>query len=105
RRDGGRPRPSPLAPCRWLYFPTTRRDPSMRLRRFIYTLTMYLLTPVILYRLAVRGLHYPDYFARWRERFGFFADPKLRDSIRIHAVSMGEVNAALPLIDALMQRY
>jgi len=77
----------------------------MRLRRFIYTLTMYLLTPVILYRLAVRGLRYPDYFARWRERFGFFVDPKLRDSIWIHAVSMGEVNAALPLIDALMQRY
>jgi len=77
----------------------------MRLRRFIYTLTMYLLTPVIVYRLLVRGLRYPDYFARWRERFGFFADPKLRDSIWIHAVSMGEVNAALPLIDALMQRY
>lgn len=77
----------------------------MRLRRFIYTLTMYLLTPVILYRLAVRGLHYPDYFSRWRERFGFFADPQIRDSIWIHAVSMGEVNAALPLIDALMQRY
>ena len=27
------------------------------------------------------------------------------DSIWIHAVSMGEVNAALPLIDGLMQRY
>jgi 3-deoxy-D-manno-octulosonic-acid transferase len=78
---------------------------AMRLRRFLYTLTMYLLTPVILYRLAVRGLRYPDYFSRWRERFGFFADPNIRDSIWIHAVSMGEVNAALPLIDALMQRY
>jgi 3-deoxy-D-manno-octulosonic-acid transferase len=77
----------------------------MPLRRFIYTLTMYLLTPVILYRLAVRGLRYPDYFSRWRERFGFFDDPKIRDSIWIHAVSMGEVNAAMPLIDALMQRY
>ncbi|HZP67090.1 MAG TPA: lipid IV(A) 3-deoxy-D-manno-octulosonic acid transferase [Rudaea sp.] len=77
----------------------------MRLRRFIYTLTMYLLTPVILYRLAVRGLRYPDYFSRWRERFGFFADPKISGSIWIHAVSMGEVNAALPLIDALMRRY
>ncbi len=77
----------------------------MRIRRFIYTLTMYLLTPVILYRLAVRGLRYPDYFSRWRERFGFFSDPHIRDSIWVHAVSMGEVNAALPLIDALMQRY
>ena len=43
----------------------------MPLRRFIYTLTMYLLTPVILYRLAARGLRYREYFARWRERFGF----------------------------------
>jgi len=77
----------------------------MRLRRFIYTLTMYLLTPVILYRLAVRGLRYPEYFARWRERFGFFPHPKISDSVWIHAVSLGEVNAAMPLIDALMQRY
>lgn len=77
----------------------------MRLRRFIYTVTMYLLTPVILYRLAIRGLRYPEYFQRWQERFGFFHDPKIRDSIWIHAVSMGEVNAAMPLIDALMKRY
>ncbi|HEY2395899.1 MAG TPA: lipid IV(A) 3-deoxy-D-manno-octulosonic acid transferase [Rudaea sp.] len=77
----------------------------MPLRRFVYTLTMYLLTPVILYRLMVRGLRYREYFARWRERFGFFPDPYIRDSIWVHAVSMGEVNAALPLIDALMRRY
>ena len=77
--------------------------PTMPLRRFIYTLTMYLLTPVILYRLAVRGLRYREYFARWRERFGFFDDPHIRDSIWVHAVSMGEVNAAMPLIDALMR--
>jgi 3-deoxy-D-manno-octulosonic-acid transferase len=75
------------------------------LRRFIYTLTMYLLTPAILYRLAVRGLRYREYFERWRERFGFVKDTGMRDSIWLHAVSMGEVNAAMPLIDALMQRY
>ena len=77
----------------------------MRLRRFVYTATMYLLIPVILYRLAVRGLRYPEYFQRWQERFGFFDDPKIHDSIWVHAVSMGEVNAAMPLIDALMERY
>jgi 3-deoxy-D-manno-octulosonic-acid transferase len=77
----------------------------MKLRRFIYTATMYLLTPIILYRLAIRGLRYPEYFQRWQERFGFFQDPKIHDSIWIHAVSMGEVNAAMPLIDALMRRY
>ena len=77
----------------------------MPLRRFIYTLTMYLLTPAILYRLAVRGLRYREYFERWRERFGFSDTKGIQESIWVHAVSMGEVNAALPLIDGLMQRY
>ena len=39
--------------------------------RLLYTLTMYLLTPVILYRLAARGLRYRRYLSRWKERFGF----------------------------------
>lgn len=73
--------------------------------RFLYTLTMYLMTPVILYRLAARGLKYRRYFSRWRERFGFFPDPGLRDSIWVHAVSVGEVNAAVPMIEALMRTY
>ncbi|MFZ2235125.1 MAG: glycosyltransferase N-terminal domain-containing protein, partial [Dokdonella sp.] len=66
---------------------------------------MYLLTPVILYRLIARGLRHRDYLDRWRERFGFFPDPGIRDAIWLHAVSMGEVNAAQPLIEALMKRY
>jgi 3-deoxy-D-manno-octulosonic-acid transferase len=73
--------------------------------RWLYTLTMYLLTPVIVYRLALRGLRYREYFARWRERFGFFDAPDLDGSIWVHAVSVGEVNAAVPLIHALMRRY
>ena len=73
--------------------------------RALYTLTMYLLTPVILYRLAARGLRLRGYFSRWFERFGFFPDPGFADSIWIHAVSVGEVNAAAPLIDALRRRY
>jgi 3-deoxy-D-manno-octulosonic-acid transferase len=74
-------------------------------QRLIYTLTLYLLTPFVVYRLAARGIKYHGYFARWRERFGFFSDPGIRDSIWIHAVSLGEVNAAIPLIEALMRRY
>ena len=66
--------------------------------RFLYTLVMYLAVPVILYRLVARGLRYREYFGRWKERFGFFAAPGFRDSIWIHAVSVGEVNAAAPLI-------
>jgi len=86
-----------------IYSPSAER--LRPVQRFFYTLTMYLLTPVILYRLAARGLRYPYYFERWRERFGFFPDPGIRDSIWIHAVSVGEVNAAVPLIEALMRRY
>jgi 3-deoxy-D-manno-octulosonic-acid transferase len=64
-----------------------------------------LLTPLVLYRLAARGNKNPGYFARSRERFGFFADPGIEGSIWIHAVSLGEVNAVVPLIEALMRRY
>jgi 3-deoxy-D-manno-octulosonic-acid transferase len=74
-------------------------------QRFFYTLTLYLLTPLVLYRLAARGIKYHGYFARWRERFGFFPDPGIRDSIWVHGVSLGEVNAAAPLIEGLMRRY
>jgi 3-deoxy-D-manno-octulosonic-acid transferase len=73
--------------------------------RALYTLTMYLLTPVIVYRLAKRGLRARGYFSRWFERFGFFPDPGLRGSIWVHAVSVGEVNAAAPLVEALRRRY
>lgn len=73
--------------------------------RFLYTIAMYLATPIIIWRLAARGFRYRGYFRRWRERFGRFPDPGLRDSIWIHAVSVGEVNAAVPLIESLRRRY
>jgi 3-deoxy-D-manno-octulosonic-acid transferase len=76
-----------------------------RLMRVVYTLTMYLVIPVILYRLATRGLRQRGYHSRWRERFGYFDAPDVADSVWVHAVSVGEVNAAAPLIDALRQRY
>ncbi|TAN08887.1 MAG: 3-deoxy-D-manno-octulosonic acid transferase [Rhodanobacteraceae bacterium] len=73
--------------------------------RFIYTVAMYIATPLIVWRLALRGLHYRGYFRRWRERFGRFPAPPFADCVWVHAVSVGEVNAALPLIQALMRRY
>lgn len=77
----------------------------MFLQRALYSFVMYLLTPVILYRLAWRGIGYRDYWGRWRERFGYFPDPGLDATIWVHAVSVGEMNAAAPLIEALMKRF
>lgn len=89
-------------------FPYTSRPrltANFILLRLLYTLTMYLLTPVILYRLAARGLRYRRYLSRWKERFGFFPSPGFNNSSWVHAVSVGEVNAAVPLIEALIRRY
>lgn len=76
-----------------------------RYLRALYTLAMYLAMPVILYRLAFRGLRNRGYFARWLERFGWFPDPQMERSIWVHAVSVGEFNAAAPLIEELMRRH
>ena len=83
-----RPIASSPAAATPVYFATRADRHTVPLRRFIYTLTMYLLTPAILYRLAVRGLRYREYFDRWRERFGFSDTKGIRDSIWIHARSM-----------------
>jgi len=71
----------------------------------LYSIATFLLTPVVLFRLASRGIKAPAYFRRWKERFGVFPSPNFKKSILIHAVSVGEVNAAIPLIKALMETY
>ena len=73
--------------------------------RFLYTLAVYLVTPLFLLRLFARGVRFRDYRKRWRERFGFFTAPGFSGSLWVHAVSVGEVNAAEPLIKALQRDY
>lgn len=72
--------------------------------RFFYTLLLYLITPFILLRLLLRGLKAPAYHHNWRERFGF-AVSLPQNCIWIHAVSLGETQAALPLIKSLLRIY
>ncbi len=75
------------------------------LPRLLYTLALYLLTPLVMLRLAARGVRYHDYFGRWRERFGFFDPPPVAGAMWVHAVSVGEVNAAVPLVEALLAQH
>jgi len=75
--------------------------------RILYTTLLYLLTPAILLRLWWRGRRAPAYRQRWAERFGCLP-PLLathRDSLWIHAVSVGEAQAAIPLVKQLQQRF
>ncbi|CDH47302.1 Three-deoxy-D-manno-octulosonic-acid transferase domain protein [Candidatus Contendobacter odensis Run_B_J11] len=73
------------------------------LRRF-YTGLLYLMLPLALLRLYWRGYRDPGHRQRWRERLGFI--PSLpTGSLWLHAVSVGETRAALPLIRALQTRY
>jgi 3-deoxy-D-manno-octulosonic-acid transferase len=71
-----------------------------------YTLLLYFLTPLILARLLWRSRRAPAYAKRWRERFGFVpAIPDKHRVIWIHAVSVGETLAAVPLIKSLQAKY
>lgn len=73
--------------------------------RFLYTLAMYLATPLLVLRRLARGLRSHAHDRRLLERFGVFDAPGFHGSIWVHAVSVGEVNAAEPLINALRRDY
>ena len=73
--------------------------------RHIYTLLLYLIAPLVVLRLLWRGLRSPAYWRRWKERFGYLPFEVEGRSIWIHAVSVGEVQATTPLVNALRERY
>jgi 3-deoxy-D-manno-octulosonic-acid transferase len=51
--------------------------------------------PASLYYLIWRGLRQSEYFDRWSERFACTAASRSTDCLWLHAVSVGEVNAAI----------
>ena len=70
--------------------------------RGLYSVALYLLAPITVYHLIWRGLRQPAYFQRWQERYAFYARRAGRaQTLWVHAVSVGEVNAAVPLVNAL----
>ncbi len=77
--------------------------------RWFYTALFYLSLPLIVARLWWRGRRAPAYRQRIDERFGFlrrrFSQAARPHGIWLHAVSVGEVIAAAPLVRALQQRH
>jgi len=71
--------------------------------RFLYSFLIVLGMPFVLTYFALRGLRDHAYLGRWRERFGFVPVQDQHNSIWVHAASVGEFNAALPLIRALLK--
>jgi 3-deoxy-D-manno-octulosonic-acid transferase len=70
--------------------------------RQLYSAIHYLALPYIFLRLAWRGHRDPGYWERWGERFGRIPElPGGQQTLWIHAVSVGEVQAAVPLVRAL----
>ena len=78
------------------------RRSSAHVRR-LYTLLLYLALPLASLIVLVRGLREREYWRGWRERFGF-GPQRAGGGIWVHAVSVGEVQAAALLIEALRQR-
>ncbi|MEO6264502.1 MAG: lipid IV(A) 3-deoxy-D-manno-octulosonic acid transferase [Luteimonas sp.] len=72
-----------------------------RVLRGLYSAALYLLVPVTVYHLICRGFRQGAYFQRWNERYAVYGDAPHAATVWVHAVSVGEVNAAAPLVNAL----
>ncbi len=73
--------------------------------RYLYSLVITITLPLIFLRLLWRSLRVSAYRNGWLQRLGIFRGPAPKPhGIWIHAVSVGEVVAATPLIIALLAK-
>ncbi|MCA3449203.1 MAG: 3-deoxy-D-manno-octulosonic acid transferase [Rhodobacter sp.] len=84
----------------------TRRFPTRRVRLFLlgYGLLWAVALPLVLAYLWWRGRRDRLYAQHPGERFGVYARPPLPGAVWVHAVSLGELRSAAPLIRALLDR-
>ena len=73
--------------------------------RLLYSALLYVVAPLAYLATALRGLRDPSYRDRLSERLGFTQLRFAARPIWIHAVSVGEVQAAAALVRALRSRY
>lgn len=75
--------------------------------RGLYSAALYVLLPITVYHLIWRGFRQRPYLLRWNERYAlsYPGAAPAPGALWVHAVSVGEVNAAAPLINALLRTY
>jgi 3-deoxy-D-manno-octulosonic-acid transferase len=73
--------------------------------RILYAILTYLLLPVYAFYWLFRGLVNRAYWDRFSQRFGIGFPTIDQGSYWIHAVSVGEVQASIPLVRALARRF
>ncbi|MGY6409588.1 MAG: 3-deoxy-D-manno-octulosonic acid transferase [Alkalilacustris sp.] len=74
----------------------------LRAATALYRLLWWPALPLLLGYLWLRGRRDPGYRRHWAERFG--GGPVLPDAVWVHAVSLGEMRSAVPLVRALLDR-
>ena len=71
----------------------------------LYRFALYCLVPFVWVKLFLRILKAPDYKDRIGQRFGFISEKIDHGGFWIHAVSVGEVTAAVPLVKYLIATW
>lgn len=71
----------------------------------LYRIFLYLALPLVMLRLLARALRDRRYFENIPQRLGFAGVRVEPGGVWIHAVSVGEVNAATPLVEHLLKKY
>jgi 3-deoxy-D-manno-octulosonic-acid transferase len=74
------------------------------LNRFLYNLLLWAIFPLVIFRLVNRGRKQKAYLSHVRERFGHYDFALAGKVVWLHAVSVGEMRAAAPLVEKLIDR-
>lgn len=76
--------------------------PKAAALRGLYSVALAVATPLVCLYLLYRSVRQPAYRRHWGERFGFYGASRPEQKlIWIHAVSVGETQAAGPLVEAI----
>ena len=78
---------------------------NLHLMIHLYNFALWLLLPLVLFRLIWRALKQPEYLHHIGERFGMYAAHADKPIIWLHAVSVGETRASQSLVTRLREAF